>query len=74
MTAEEAKKINSKLDQLKTIAGKLAEAEAFAEKTYNKSNSRDCPSAFKYGCMIAVTLFYSSSIEKNIEEIKQIII
>lgn len=74
MTAEEAKKINSQLNQLKTIAGELAEAEAFAEKTYNESKRRDCPSAFKYGCMIAITRIYALSIEKNIEEIKQIII
>lgn len=73
MTEIDKKLIKYHIAELEKVAGKLADAEAFAEKQCNDVKDREFPSAYKYGCMIALTRIYAGMVENNVREIEKLI-
>lgn len=73
MNELDKKNIQFYLDQLEKIAGTLSDAESNAENLCDEVGNREYPSAFKYGCMIAITRICSDMVKNNIKEITNLI-
>lgn len=69
----EKKMIEFHLGKLEEVAAKLENAEKRAEESCAEVENRACPSAFKYGHMIAETRICSGLITNQINDLRRII-